>query len=177
MKITPDIFLTSDTHFGHQNMVNWGQRTASFNEDIVKAWNSVVSEKDTILHLGDLTMTNKANTKNWTDRLNGNKYLILGNHDDRSEAWYKDCGFTVIPDAHEGYTDKYDKWIDYLFTHEPISNLPENWFNVHGHLHGNEHRGILPDKSKYIDVGVDAIGFTPKRLYEIMALLNTKKNG
>lgn len=178
MKIRPDIFLTSDTHFGHKNITTkgWGERTPSFNEDIIRAWNSVVKPKDVVLHLGDLTMANKMETLEWTKQLNGKKFLVLGNHDDHSESWYEEVGFTVIPDAHESMVDKYGNWTNYLFTHEPVSNLPVGWYNIHGHLHGNSHRGILPDKAKYLDVGVDSLGFVPKRLYEIINLLN-KKNG
>lgn len=176
MKINPDTFLTSDTHFGHDNITikGWGQRAVSFNEDVVKAWNSVVSQKDTIVHLGDLTLTNKANTKNWTDMLNGKKYLILGNHDNRSVDWYKDVGFTVIPNAHKSMMDKRGNWVSYIFTHEPIINLPEGWFNIHGHLHGNSHREISLNKARYIDVGIDSLGFVPRRLHEIIALLDKK---
>lgn len=171
MKITPSIFLTSDTHFGHSKIVTagWGVRKETFNEDIIEAWNSVVTRDDIVLHLGDLTMANKETTLKWTSQLKGRKYLILGNHDNSSISWFKDVGFTVIPNAHKRFKDKYENWFDVIFTHEPVWNLPKGWFNIHGHLHGNMHRGRQPNEFQYFDVGVDAIGYKPKRLYELLA--------
>lgn len=167
MRIRPDIFLTSDTHFGHQKMVEWGHRKESHNEDIVKAWNSAVGRDDTVLHLGDLSMANKESTLKWTLKLQGKKYLILGNHDGHSESWYKDCGFTILPNAYYKTHDKYGTDLRVLFTHEPVIPLPEKWFNIHGHLHGDSHRGI-ETTDHHFDVGVDPLGFKPMRLYQLL---------
>lgn len=174
MKIRPNIFLTSDSHFGHQKMVEWGHRKETHNEDMVEAWNLVVGKDDVVLHLGDLTMCNKEQTQKWTLRLNGEKYLILGNHDDNSDKWYQDCGFTVIPDAHYDRHDRSGNLEHFLLTHEPIVPLPIGWYNIHGHLHGDKHRNIATS-NYHFDVGVDAIGFKPKPLFEIMALFTNIK--
>lgn len=167
MKINPQIFLTSDTHFGHRRLVDWG-RPENFNEKIVENWNAVVGKKDIVLHLGDLTMVNFEETENYTIRLNGKKYLILGNHDDRSETWYKKLGFTIIPNSYYSYSNKYGEWKYVLFTHVP-TELPETWLNIHGHLHNNSHREH-PLAKNHIDIGVDAFNFTPVRLYKILNL-------
>lgn len=168
MKIRPSIFLISDTHFGHQKMIDLGYRKESHNEDIIRNWNSVVSKKDVVLLLGDLTMVNKEETMKFTKRLNGRKYLILGNHDDNSSKWYKDCGFEVIPPAMYFSHTKYDEAVKVMFTHEPVLPLPVDWINIHGHLHGDNHRNIGTSSSHY-DVSYDRIHI-PKPLYEILAL-------
>jgi len=173
MKIRPSIYLVSDTHFGHQKIEDWSKRKASHNEDIVKAWNSVIKKHDVVLHLGDLSMTNKETTSGWTKRLRGRKYLILGNHDNHSVSWYADCGFTVIPPALYFVKDKYENRKYICFTHEPIKPLPEGWFNIHGHLHGDNHRGIKTT-GKHFDVGVDAIGYQPVPLYSLLASIKKK---
>lgn len=168
MKIQPNMFLTADTHFGHHKMVDWGHRTETYNEDIVAAWNSVVHKDDVVLHLGDLTMSKKEETKRWTDQLMGTKFLIRGNHDGESDGWFRDCGFETIPASFRIFKDKYDNHYSVLFTHEPVQDLPDNWFNIHGHLHGNSHRGEKPT-DRHFDVGVDAVGFTPVRLSELLS--------
>jgi len=149
-------------------MTKYQGRLDGFEEEIIAAWNSVVTKHDTVVHLGDLGLTNRDKLKGWCKRLKGKKFLILGNHDSQTDAFYADCGFTVIPDAHESFRDKYDHWHDFIFTHEPVFTLPDNWFNVHGHLHGNSHRGAIIDGYRHFDVGVDAIGYAPIRLSEIM---------
>lgn len=174
MKIKPDIFLTSDTHFGHTRLwQEWG-RKENFEEIIIENWNKLVKKDDIVLHLGDLSLANKEKTKFWTSRLNGRKYLIRGNHDSNSDSWYKECGFDTIPNALKHFGLKDDTYMKVLFTHIPEPNLPEGWFNVHGHLHGDKHRGEAPNKIQYYDVGVDACDFKPIRLWQVLGEL---KNG
>ena len=51
------IWLTSDTHFCHDREFIFGPRGFScveeMNKAIVERWNSVVSDDDTVYHLGD----------------------------------------------------------------------------------------------------------------------------
>lgn len=173
MKIRPSIFLTADTHFGHQRIEDWCERKKSHNEDMVRKWNSVIKKQDVVLHLGDLTMTNKETTIGWTKRLKGRKYLIRGNHDGNSVSWYADCGFTVIPPSLYFIMDKYENKTYVCFTHEPIVPLPKGWFNIHGHLHGDDHRGIETSDSHF-DVGVDSMGYKPIPLYDLLAQIKKK---
>lgn len=84
------IYLTSDTHFGHKNIVDYcgrPYRTAdgqidvpAMNEDIVARWNSKVQPGDTVYHLGDFAMGPEENLL-LRKRLNGKIILITGNHD------------------------------------------------------------------------------------------------
>lgn len=169
MKITPNIFLTADTHFGHSKIWDtWGHRKEGFEEEVIENWNVVVGKHDVLLHLGDLTLTNKEKTIGWTSQLRGRKYLIRGNHDSGSDTWYRDCGFEVIPNAYQRFGQKDGSYIHVLFTHEPVLGLLKGWFNIHGHLHGDKHRGIDTTPSHY-DVGMDACGLKPVKLSEILA--------
>lgn len=174
MKITPNTFFTADTHFGHEKLIELQGRNQDFDQEIITAWNSVVSKQDVVIHLGDLTMISKEKTAKITQQLKGRKYLIRGNHDTASEGWYKDCGFIVLPKLYETFCVD-DVWYNFVFTHEPVASLPlfDGWFNVHGHLHGNSHRGIAPDGFHYCDVGVDAIGYKPIRLAKVIEYLLT----
>lgn len=155
-------------------MTEYQGRNVGFEEEIIKEWNSVVSKTDTVVVLGDLAMGKKDKIQPWTNRLKGKKYLVLGNHDSGTDSFYSYCDFTVVPDLHEAFRDKYDNWAHYLFTHEPVFGLPDGWINVHGHLHGNTHRQCEEnkkprEKDMHFDVGVDAIGYKPIRLFEIMS--------
>lgn len=166
LNIHPDLFLISDTHFGHRRLTDWG-RPENFNEMIIERWNNVVTKKDNVLHLGDLTMVNKEETEKYVKGLKGNKYLILGNHDDKSITWYAEMGFTVINPIFFNWHTKHDMWIKLLFTHIPEHHLPPNWFNIHGHMHGNTHRGHV-DAKNHLDMSVDCWFYTPIRLHYIL---------
>ena len=61
-------------------------------EMLVEKWNSVVSDEDTVLHLGDFAFRNIA----IAERLNGKKILLRGNHDLKSERAYKEVGFLEV---------------------------------------------------------------------------------
>lgn len=78
-------FFTSDHHLGHVNILKYQPNRAyldieQMNEALVTAWNSVVTEQDTVYCLGD--MSYKADTlRRYLRRMCGTKILIVGNHD------------------------------------------------------------------------------------------------
>lgn len=65
-------------------------------EMIISNWNRNVGVNDTVLHLGDFAFRNLE--KN-TERLNGRKILLRGNHDRKSSRHYKNCGWDEVIDA------------------------------------------------------------------------------
>ena len=79
------IFITSDTHFSHKNIIKYCNRPFSsveeMNSVLTDNWNSIVSKDDLVIHLGDFSFGRTIESiKNHLDKLNGNKILILGNH-------------------------------------------------------------------------------------------------
>jgi len=169
MKLNPNIFVTADTHFGHDRLREIQGRPPGVDRLIVKQWNNLVSKHDTVLILGDLSFMNKEKTGVITNGLNGKKYLVRGNHDGQSEKWLTHCGIVTLEPIYKRFKDKYENYISVLFTHEPVLDLPEDWFNAHGHLHGNDHRGLAPTDRHY-DVGLDAHHFQPIRLYNVLSV-------
>ena len=94
-----NIFFISDMHFGHEattKFLNYdGTRVRPFNsaqevdELIVKNWNDMVSEQDTVYVLGDVAYScKKEYVGSILVRLKGNLKLIAGNHDLWSTQWY-----------------------------------------------------------------------------------------
>jgi calcineurin-like phosphoesterase family protein len=86
------IFFTSDSHFGHANIIKYCNRpfssVAEMDREMIEQWNKVVTMYDTVYHLGDFCFSAHAP---YFNQLNGNKFLILGNHDTlnnaRTAAW------------------------------------------------------------------------------------------
>lgn len=78
-------FFTSDTHFGHQRIIELCNRpfdsVEEMNEVMIQRWNSVVKPTDTVIHLGDVALGKIAESLPLVGRLNGRKALVPGNHD------------------------------------------------------------------------------------------------
>jgi len=105
MKTTGELFFTSDEHYYHLNIIKYCKRQDKdehdMNERLIKNHNSVVSENDTVIHVGDVTAGlygREDDFKELFKRLNGNHYLIRGNHDELSDKEYLDMGFTSVSD-------------------------------------------------------------------------------
>jgi len=92
-------FFTSDAHIGHDNILQFTNRKfdniQDMNYEIIRRWNSVVKENDVVYILGDHiwnTVKSKA-YKEFNNKLNGQKILIIGNHDKVTEIQALNLGF------------------------------------------------------------------------------------
>jgi len=89
-------WFTADLHLGHDNIRRHCNRpfktVEEMDETIIRNWNSVVSDRDTVWVLGDFSYRSQP-ADNYLRRLNGHKNLIIGNHDNRdtirSRHWDK----------------------------------------------------------------------------------------
>jgi calcineurin-like phosphoesterase family protein len=133
------IYLVADLHFGHKNIIEYENRPFkdifSMDKEISSNWNAVVSNKDKIFVLGDVSFHGKERTKNIISKLNGHKILVMGNHDrGRSINWWYDIGFNEVY--------KYPILIKdfFMLSHEPPHYIPQNtpYFYLYGHVHSSE---------------------------------------
>lgn len=83
------IYVTSDLHLGHKrileicpNRLSLGSTVEEHDEALINNHNSIVSEEDTVIWIGDLIMGSKiVNVPLYLPRLQGIKILLPGNHD------------------------------------------------------------------------------------------------
>ena len=79
------LFFTSDTHWGHKNIIGFCNRpyksVEEMNEKLIENWNSVVPEDGIVFHLGDFAFGGTPLWKSVCERLNGKIHLVIGNHD------------------------------------------------------------------------------------------------
>lgn len=153
-----DIFVISDTHFNHSNIIKYCNRpfydVFEMNEIMVKNWNAVVKEEDIVYHLGDVYLGDPF----ILSRLRGRKRLILGNHDNGKDqnlqkTFQKILMWRQFPE------------FGLLLTHVPVhpSTLSKKWpVNVHGHIHNRESYG-----KEYKNVSVEMINYTPINIEEL----------
>jgi calcineurin-like phosphoesterase family protein len=168
------VWFTSDTHFGHGNVIKYCNRpfkTANeMDEAIIKNWNAVVKHDDHVYHMGDFSFLRPTRTLSIVSRLAGTKYLIKGNHD--KERTLKECTnfFVWVKDYFELNLNK-QKIVLCHFPFLTWNKSHHGAWNLHGHCHGN-----LPDdaRSLRIDVGVDCHNYTPISFESIQQLMSKK---
>lgn len=175
-------WYTSDLHLGHANIVKFCDRpwdtVDQMNEGIVQRWNNVVAPDDEVYVLGDLALGKLDDSLAVAARLNGQKYLVPGNHDRcwygnkrvriRDVERYEEAGFQVLAEktfhcmadgtfallCHFPYT------LDERHGSKHAEHHPEDngsWL-LHGHTHSER---ILSDHPRQIHVGMDAWDYTP----------------
>lgn len=166
------IYFVADTHFHHNNIIKYCNRpfkdVDEMNEILINNWNSVVTNEDTIYHLGDFCLSNTEEIKKIFNRLNGNKILIRGNHDRKPAIFYEKLGFKVLTNA-PIILDEYKL----MLSHKPLPDnlILDGYINLHGHIHEKE----LDNTYKYsthINLSVDVTCFKPVSLEEINKLRN-----
>ncbi len=160
------IWVTADTHFGHGALIGGGRDFPSvkhMNDCIADNWNDCVGPADTVFHLGDVYKD-----EGWRvlKGLNGDKKLILGNHDNPLDFRLTDVFsgislWKVFEDA--------GKDARVVLTHLPV-DLSDNTglglrfrCNIHGHLH---HRPA--PTSRHVCVSIEQTGYRPARLEDFV---------
>lgn len=167
-----NIWVISDTHFGHQNIIRYCDRpfeTAKEADDkMIENWNSVVKDGDIVYHLGDVYFGEAG--RHALSKLNGRKRLILGNHDNGKDAllqkyfqkimvWrmFPEFGLllTHVP-VHDSSLERY-----YGDTHTGAEKF-DHLTNVHGHIHNKPSPSPL-----HRNVSVEMIDYTPINIEEL----------
>ena len=130
-------YIISDTHLNHDKIKTYCQRPDNFTELIDRNVKNTVKPEDILIHVGDLGIGPYEGYMSIVNGWNCKKWLVLGNHDNKSPQWYVDHGFDWAGNAmmYRG------AW----FTHKPSKFLPEGCHvNIHGHLH-NVWSGFIAD--------------------------------
>lgn len=165
------VFFIADPHFGDTNIIKYENRpfanAAEMDETIINNWNNVVTSADVCFILGDFSFYNETKTKEITSRLNGHKNLIIGNHDNFTSEYYRNCGFEIVSE----YPIIYDGF--WMLSHEPLyisENMP--YANIFGHVHKNP---IYSDySSRSFCACADRLNFTPISFQDIKNKMGNK---
>lgn len=150
------IWVTSDLHLFHEKVIEFCKRPFNdleeMHEAIVSNWNERVHAGDRVYVLGDVSFGTPEQTRWLLSRLQGNKFLVTGNHDHKNRltpdswAWIRDA-----------YAIKYGG-IYIWCSHYPHETWPRRQYGA-WHFHGHSH-GRRPHFRR-MDVGMDCWGFAP----------------
>lgn len=163
-------WLVSDTHFNHEKLTEWGDRSGDWQERLLEGIKAI-PEGDILIHLGDICIGNdeEIHQKLLEHSLGVRRFLIRGNHDNKSLQWYYNHYWDFVCDGIELRFQGH-----YLhLTHRPARPQGNSTYNIHGHTHGNLHRSEeyveYYDADHYhIDISPELVGFTPIRLDSLM---------
>lgn len=171
-------FYIADLHLGHANIIKLSNRPFASVEkmdiNIIKNWNSVVTNQDDVYIVGDISFKAK-NIEQYLEQLNGRKHLIVGNHDKpilKNSSLRK--YFVEIRDI----LTVEDNGQKIVLCHYPMVEW-DGYYRGVLHFYGHIHNNMNNDTNKYIssienayNVGVDNIGFFPRTLDEILKTKN-----
>lgn len=166
-----NIWLTSDQHDGHTNIIKYTNRPFSnvfeMTNALIKNWNDIISDETIVYNLGDVSFGRTDSCLRFLSLLKGKIYLAKGNHDKRvvlSKKYLRDR----FEDIQDLYTIETDKYIINMCHYELSSIIKTDKIivNLHGHRHS---KNFLYENGQFrIDVGVDAWDYKPVKLIDIL---------
>lgn len=166
------VYFCADLHLGHINMAlhRGFSNVEEHNEHIIKKWNEVITKRDTVYILGDITMES-SKSYHLLARLNGIKRVVGGNHDLRQHQKellkYVECVLGTI--SYKGI----------FLSHVPVHPM-EMDYRIKRNIHGHTHEKTVMKKftflnfnlfdrvdKRYTCVSMEQIGYQPKTLEQL----------
>lgn len=168
------IYFTADLHLGHEAIIQIAKRpfetVEEMDEALLGAINEHVAEGDELWILGDATCRiPKEKAEELLRRIRCRRvHLVRGNHD-------RDWSGSGVFASFQDYEELKAEGRKLALFHYPIAEWNgffHDWsLHLHGHIHsgpeyneGNRAKGL-----RAFDVGVDANGYAPVSLEEILA--------
>lgn len=179
-------YFIADLHFSHENCLSFDNRPFKTIEEhdaeIIKRWNDIVDIDDDVYILGDISWANPTKTAELISQLNGNKHLIIGNHDRQL------LNSKIVRDLFVEITDykeiKLQGGKGIVLSHYPIPCFNRHyygWYHLYGHVHVSfewnmmqrvkyEMETLYGKECNMYNVGcmVSYMNYTPRTLEEII---------
>jgi len=165
-----DIFIGSDHHIGHRNILNFCPSSRPFetveemDNAIIERHNSLVKPEDEMYFLGDFSFSSVDRTCEVLAQMNGNKTYLFGNHcrvmkDHKISKYFKQM---------QKYMEIKVDNKDIILFHFPIlewNKCHRGSYHFFGHLHSNLVRG------RSMDIGLDSNNCYPHNVRELLIKL------
>ena len=172
-------FFTSDTHFGHANILEYSNRPfetiEEHDETLIDNWNSVVDRRDHVFHLGDFSIRfTTSETERYLKRLNGHIHLIFGNHDSNKTRRAK--GLAWKGDRREIKVNS-QKIVLCHYAMLTWNRSHHGAWHLFGHSHGNLQGPLIDEILKtrpMMDVGVDCHDYFPISFERVASIFHNR---
>ena len=159
------LWISSDLHLGHKNVVRFRPQFNSDSEHHNTLFENLatsVGKRDSLYLLGDVAFTPQ-----WLEKISNircvKKTLILGNHDTDQKVSMGQLmmAFDSIHSLHS----RRNVW----FSHCPIH--PQQMRGKQANIHGHMHNDLIVGDSRYVNVCVEQTDFKPITFAEIQERL------
>lgn len=166
------IYVTADHHNHHDpiiEMCNRPFRTGhQMHKEMIRRYNEKVTDSDTAYFIGDYSLSkDKEPIRRLLEKMNGQKHLILGNHDYLDPFIYTEIGFISVHTSLEIKTE----FGDFILVHDPaISQIDRSKRFLCAHIHN-----LFIILKNCLNVGVDAHDFYPLSIKRIDQIFTTFK--
>jgi len=161
-------WIITDTHFGHDIMIECCERPLKFENQIMSNIAKAVKDNDILIHLGDICFGKDEYWHNELQKIHCKKWLVKGNHDSKSVAWYLAHGWDFVCNS---FTLNIFGG-DILFSHRPEE---DNGFflNIHGHFHNTDYQTHEPELAvllteKHILLALEYNNYLPYNLKSVV---------
>ena len=183
-----NIYFSGDGHIGHQSILKYMPErpyateldTTAHDEWFIDLWQKTIGKHDRIYFAGDLTFYKSEAARRLLERLPGEKYLAVGNHDDSIKAhsnYFRKVAqimeITIKPSMCNCLQEK----LQIILCHYPLLDWPgkhQGAIMLHGHCHGTIDEFNANSIDLRFDIGID--GALAKRIggfIDIKALYET----
>lgn len=184
-----NIYFSGDGHIGHQSILKYMQErpyateldTTAHDEWFIDLWQKTIGKHDRIYFAGDLTFYKSEAARRLLERLPGEKYLSVGNHDDSIKAhsnYFRKVAQIMEITIKPSMCDCLQEELQIVLCHYPLLDWPgkhQGAIILHGHCHGTMDEFNANSKDLRFDIGIDgalakrAGGFIDiKTLYEVI---------
>lgn len=171
--LRPRVWVTSDSHIGHNKEFVYASRgfesPEEMGEAIVRRWNYNVRDEDIVYVLGDVVMGSVDEGVELLSRLNGNLYIIRGNHDDDKKIEKYMTAPNVVSANSWGELVKYRSTQFYMSHFPAVTMAPgeERKYPIWS-LHGHTHQKTNFNENPHVyHVGMDSHNCSPVLLEDI----------
>lgn len=169
------IYFTGDHHFFGDKIIDYTNRpfdnADQMTECLIEHHNETVSDNDIVHFLGDLAFPEPDNIEKLgeiIERMNGKKYLTVGNHDTFSPGQYKGIGFESVEKIRDLSHLTHDPF-GLKLCHDPAMSITDRssvWLCAHVHT-------LFFVVKNVVNVGVDQWDYKPVSLEKINGLTMT----
>jgi calcineurin-like phosphoesterase family protein len=136
------------------------------NEVMIKNWNGKIAPTDIVYHLGDFAMGRAEEVPQIINRLNGNIYLIRGNHDGNMADIYENHFEKVSYDRTIQLTVN-NKTRNIYMVHDPQDRKFDR-FTLCGHTH--DYWRFLPNR---LNLSVEQWNYRPVSVEDVKHYIGT----
>lgn len=195
------VFFTADTHIFHKNILKHcperlnqigigeldDEAMSLHDQWLIDTWNKKVGKHDVVYIVGDFSFANVEWTQKIMGKLNGKKFIILGNHDKTCSKVEMQNYFVQVTQM-KAVVFRKDQW-DFLdedfqvfLCHYPMITWPSKHYGcveAHGHCHGRLDDYNEASTDLRVDVGIDGklANFSLISLEELYCYFKNKTKG